>query len=157
MIPVIIKKEPKSEPPIFVNNPRKFVKRSSNEWRQIGKFGHVIHQTIMVCVCCFRFRSDSRIVFTCFCECVPVPGGNLEIANFLRGHIDNEVNLNSDGSCVSNCVDYQNTKQYKFRPGTLCGEAPANQRRKFVCQGRIRGCHTMDDELSICQSVSKDE
>lgn len=83
------------------------------------------------------------------------PGNNLEITNFLRGYIDNEANLNADGSCALTCSDYQNTKQHQCRPDTFCAALNPEQRKKVECKGRIRGCYGLEDELTICPSVSE--
>lgn len=88
---------------------------------------------------------------------LPEPGNNLEITNFLRGYIDNEVNLNADGTCTLTCADYQNTKQHQCRPDTLCALVNPEQRKKLECNGRIRGCYGLEDELTICPSVNDDK
>lgn len=81
-------------------------------------------------------------------------GVSAEITNFLTGYIDNEVNLNSDGSCALTCGDYQNTKHHTCRSDTLCSEAKADVRSKISCKGRLRGCSALEDSITVCPSVS---
>lgn len=65
--------------------------------------------------------------------------------------------MNADGSCALTCSDYHNTKQHQCRPDTFCASLNPEQRKKVECKGRIRGCYGLEDELSICVSVSEDK
>lgn len=83
------------------------------------------------------------------------PGVTHEITNFLQGYIDAEVNLNADGSCALTCGDYQSTKHYACNLGTLCSELKPENRALIGCKGKVRGCHNLDDSISVCPAVSQ--
>lgn len=85
----------------------------------------------------------------------PEPGTNLEVSNFLTGYLDNEANLNSDGSCALTCSEYQNAKHHQCRSDTFCATLNPEQRKKLECRGRVRGCYGLEDELNVCLSVSE--
>lgn len=80
-------------------------------------------------------------------------GVNQEITKFLQGYIDNEVNLNAEGTCTLTCNDYQNTRHHECRPDTLCAALQPHHRNAVSCKGKVRGCYTLEDELSVCPSV----
>lgn len=84
---------------------------------------------------------------------LPEHGVYHEISNFLQGYVDNEVNLNADGSCAMTCSDYQNTRHFECRPDTFCAALRPEQRKIVACRGKVRGCYNFEDELSICPSV----
>lgn len=104
----------------------------------------------------FYFLPRCRLSFLRFVLFLnAVPGLNYELTNFLQGYIDAEVNLNVDGSCALTCGDYQNTKHYACHPGTLCAELKPENRATIGCKGKVRGCHSLDDDISVCPGVSR--
>lgn len=79
---------------------------------------------------------------------------SIQVTNFLTGYIDNEINLNKDGSCWNSCADYKWTKNYRCSDGTFCDQ----QRRighMASCNGTIVDCSYIESSMLICQSVSK--
>lgn len=82
------------------------------------------------------------------------PGVSHEITNFQQGYIDAEVNLNAEGSCALTCGDYQNTKHYACNSDTLCAGLKPENRTVIGCKGKVRGCHGLDDSISVCPAVS---
>lgn len=85
---------------------------------------------------------------------VVAPGASYEITNFLQGYIDAEVNLNAEGSCALTCGDYQNTKHFACNSDTLCAGLKPENRPVIGCKGKVRGCHALDDSISVCPAVS---
>lgn len=78
-----------------------------------------------------------------------------EVTNFLVGYLDNEVNLNEDGTCQNTCEDYRVTKNYRCYDGTYCASKPeGSERDQAVCKGDIVNCEFLGSDLNICSSVS---
>lgn len=76
-----------------------------------------------------------------------------EITNFLQGYVDNEANLNSEGSCTATCMDYVETRHYDCVSGSLCDLAE-NRHESAKCDGIIRNCDVIDNsDLTICEIV----
>jgi hypothetical protein len=89
-----------------------------------------------------------------FTMCDPddfVEGENyLQITRLLQGYIDNEINLNSQGSCTNQCSDYSFTKSQDIcTAGAIC-----NKQEK--CRGNITSCRSMDDDMWICDVGRRD-
>lgn len=57
--------------------------------------------------------------------------------------------LNPEGSCSLTCADYRKTYVANCQQGSICA---SNRARK--CNGVLRDCHGMADNLDICPSVS---
>lgn len=79
-----------------------------------------------------------------------------EVTNFLQGYIDNEVNLNPEGTCQNTCNDYKITENYGHcYDGTYCALKPAGaERDRAVCKGKIVNCEFLGSDLNVCSSVS---
>lgn len=76
-----------------------------------------------------------------------------EVTNFLQGYVDNEANLNEDGSCKATCMDYVVTRHYNCVSGSLC-DSSENQHESAKCEGVIRNCDVIDNaDLTICEIV----
>ncbi|KAK9746592.1 protein of unknown function (DUF4803) [Popillia japonica] len=71
----------------------------------------------------------------------------LEITQLLQGYIQNEVDLNPDGTCKENCGYYQFTKSHSCYDNLYCRQ----QRR---CKGRIFNCQFVDSDMWVCPSSS---
>lgn len=71
----------------------------------------------------------------------------------MQGIIDNEINLNPQGSCTPYCNDFKETKNYDCKPNTLCAANSLNQ-KKSRCDGSIRDCDYFGPKFSYCPNVS---
>lgn len=77
-----------------------------------------------------------------------------EVTNFLRGYMDNEVNLNPDGTCRNTCNDYKVTENYQCYDGTYCAQKPEGPERDRVrCRGTVVDCQFIGSDLNVCSSV----
>lgn len=77
-----------------------------------------------------------------------------EVTNFLQGYLDNEVNLNPDGTCQNTCTDYTLSENYRCYDGTYCAQKPeGTQRDHAVCKGKVVNCEFLGSDLNICSSV----
>lgn len=78
-----------------------------------------------------------------------------EVTNFLQGYLDNEVNLNPDGTCQNTCSDYSLSENYQCYDGTYCAQKPeGKQRDRAICKGKVVNCEFLGSDLNICSSVS---
>ncbi|XP_034101872.1 uncharacterized protein LOC117566450 [Drosophila albomicans] len=68
-----------------------------------------------------------------------------EVTRLLQGYIENEVDLNNDGSCRRICSDYYNTTSKSCSDEKFCAQQPK-------CSGRIHDCLFIDSIQSVCQS-----
>lgn len=80
-----------------------------------------------------------------------VEGENfLQITRLLQGYVENEINLNSQGSCTQQCSDYSlSTSRDVCVQGSVC-----NFQEK--CRGNITNCQSMRDDMWICPGGSRD-
>lgn len=77
-----------------------------------------------------------------------------EITNFLQGYLDNEVNLNPDGTCRNTCDDYGVTENHMCYDGTYCAQKPeGSERDRAICRGKIVDCQFLGADLNVCSSV----
>ncbi|KRT84564.1 hypothetical protein AMK59_354, partial [Oryctes borbonicus] len=97
-----------------------------------------------------EMKKAMDVASTHFWRCDPeryVKGENyLEITQLLQGYIQNEVDLNPDGTCRENCGYYQYTKSYSCFQNLYCRQ----QRR---CKGKIFNCQYIDSDMWICPSA----
>lgn len=70
----------------------------------------------------------------------------LEITQLLQGYVQNEVDLNSEGTCRENCAEYTYTKSHGCFNNQFCQQ----QRR---CNGKILNCQFFDSDMWICPAV----
>lgn len=78
-----------------------------------------------------------------------------EVTNFLQGYIDNEVNLNADGTCQNTCEDYQATENYRCYDGTYCEQKTEGaERDRARCNGKVVDCQFVGADLNVCTTVS---
>ncbi|XP_066151749.1 uncharacterized protein [Euwallacea fornicatus] len=68
-----------------------------------------------------------------------------EITNLLQGYIQNEVDLNSEGTCRENCAEYSFTKSHGCYENLYC-------RQQRTCCGKIIGCKFIDSDMWICNA-----
>ncbi|CAH1116052.1 unnamed protein product [Phaedon cochleariae] len=66
-----------------------------------------------------------------------------EITQLLQGYVQNEVDLNSEGTCRENCAEYTYTKSHDCFKNLYCRQ----QRR---CNGKIINCRYFDSDMWIC-------
>lgn len=71
----------------------------------------------------------------------------VQLTELLQGYIENEVDMNADGSCSQNCNYYQHTKsEHCYMPSSqYCG-----QHRR--CMGTIHDCRFNDADAWVCLS-----
>lgn len=67
----------------------------------------------------------------------------IEITQFLQGYVQNEVDLNPEGTCSETCADYTYTKSHSCFKNLYCRE----QRR---CNGKIINCKFVDSDMWVC-------
>lgn len=73
-----------------------------------------------------------------------VKGKNyLEITELLQGYIQNEVDLNDQGTCRENCAEYKYTKSHSCYMNLYCKQ----QRR---CNGKVINCRFVDSDSQVC-------
>ncbi|KAJ8931393.1 hypothetical protein NQ314_015699 [Rhamnusium bicolor] len=66
-----------------------------------------------------------------------------EITQLLQGYVQNEVDLNPEGTCRENCAEYTYTKSHNCFKNLYCRQ----QRR---CNGKIINCQFFDSDMWIC-------
>ncbi|XP_031620535.1 uncharacterized protein LOC116339055 [Contarinia nasturtii] len=104
-----------------------------------------------------KLQQANRDVWACDPLDYNAPGASYEITNFLQGYIDAEVNLNAEGSCALTCGDYQNTKHFACNSDTLCAGLKPENRAVIGCKGKVRGCHSLDDSISVCPAEGNND
>lgn len=71
----------------------------------------------------------------------------------MQGYIDNEVNINKDGTCQNTCDEHTITRQYHCQDNTLCSPNYLDT-NKTKCHGNIRDCVFVESDLWVCPNVS---
>lgn len=69
------------------------------------------------------------------------------MTKLLQGYIENEVDMNSDGTCRDNCAYYNVAENHGCFKDKYCSKQPR-------CGGRILECRYIDSDMWICPSVS---
>lgn len=72
-----------------------------------------------------------------------------EVTRLLQGYIENEVDLNADGTCMENCASYQYTESH----GCFKGEKKYCSRQE-KCNGKLLHCRYVDSDMWVCPAVS---
>ncbi|KAG4078084.1 hypothetical protein HA402_002135 [Bradysia odoriphaga] len=101
-----------------------------------------------------NIQTSSKVVWMCDSLTYTEDDESIQITNFLTGYIDNEINLNKDGSCWNSCADYKWTQNYGCSDGTFCDR----QRRMghvSACNGTIVDCSYIESSMLICQSADR--
>ncbi|XP_044249063.2 uncharacterized protein [Drosophila takahashii] len=72
------------------------------------------------------------------------------VTRLLQGFVENEVNLNPEQSCTSDCPSYRDTRSSGcYQPEEeFCGQQPA-------CKGRLYNCNSIDTDMSICLASNR--
>jgi hypothetical protein len=77
-----------------------------------------------------------------------VPGETYaEVTRLLQGYIENEVDMNSEGTCRDNCAYYSVAKNHNCFKDQFC-------ERQKRCKGRIFDCQYVDSDMWVCPAVS---
>ncbi|XP_037089046.1 uncharacterized protein LOC119109513 isoform X1 [Pollicipes pollicipes] len=88
-----------------------------------------------------------------------------QVTELLQGYMENEVDLNRDGTCNNNCAYY---KRARHEGCYMVGNATAanvtvQQKRNFMicghqrqCQGRVHDCHFYNADSTVCFADGKD-
>ncbi|XP_050311529.1 uncharacterized protein LOC126747077 [Anthonomus grandis grandis] len=69
----------------------------------------------------------------------------VEITNLLQGYVQNEVDLNPEGTCRENCAEYVYTKSHGCYANQFC-------RQQRSCSGKIIDCKFFDSDMWICNA-----
>lgn len=78
---------------------------------------------------------------------------SLQITNLLQGYVENEVNLNKDGSCAGSCEDHKFGRNRHCSEGTFCGDQIVDDAKRHICSGTIVDCIFIESNMQICPSV----
>lgn len=95
----------------------------------------------------------SRVIWSC--DNFSSNESYTQLTNFIQGYVDNEINLNADGSCAPYCSDFKATKNYGCKTGTLCA-ANYLDHNKTRCMGSVRDCDYFGPSFTYCSNVSND-
>ncbi|KAH8248912.1 hypothetical protein KR032_004233, partial [Drosophila birchii] len=63
-----------------------------------------------------------------------------EVTRLLQGYIENEVDLNGDGTCRKDCAHYDYTFNYGCYDNEFCSKQPA-------CSGRVLDCKYVESTM----------
>ncbi|XP_075978437.1 uncharacterized protein LOC142978054 isoform X3 [Anticarsia gemmatalis] len=66
-----------------------------------------------------------------------------EITRLLQGYIENEVDMNTDGTCKENCAFYTLARNEGCFKDQFCSKQPR-------CGGRIIDCQFVDSDMWVC-------
>ncbi|GBP21654.1 hypothetical protein EVAR_16200_1 [Eumeta japonica] len=69
-----------------------------------------------------------------------------QVTRLLQGYIENEVDMNKDGTCRENCAFYTLTQRHGCYKDQFCARQPA-------CSGRIINCQYIDSDMWICPAT----
>lgn len=70
-----------------------------------------------------------------------------QVTRLLQGYIENEVDMNADGTCRDNCAYYTLATRHGCFKEQFCAKQP-------VCNGRIIDCQYIDSDMWVCPAVS---
>ncbi|XP_028172666.1 uncharacterized protein LOC114361723 isoform X2 [Ostrinia furnacalis] len=66
-----------------------------------------------------------------------------EVTRLLQGYIENEVDMNSEGTCRDNCAAYTVAENHGCFKDQFCSKQPP-------CKGRILNCKYIDSDMWVC-------
>lgn len=69
------------------------------------------------------------------------------LTRLLQGYIENEVDLNTDGTCRESCNHYQYAESHGCFKNMYCAKQPK-------CHGKLLNCQFVDSDMWICQANS---
>ncbi|XP_969643.2 uncharacterized protein LOC658141 isoform X1 [Tribolium castaneum] len=67
----------------------------------------------------------------------------VEVTQLLQGYIQNEVDLNPEGTCRENCAEYTYTKSHGCFQNLWC-------RKQRRCHGKVINCKYVDSDMWVC-------
>ncbi|XP_017050011.2 uncharacterized protein LOC108094100 [Drosophila ficusphila] len=70
-----------------------------------------------------------------------------EVTRLLQGYVENEVDLNEEGSCLQGCSSYKTAKSEGCFENKFCAEQPK-------CSGGVHDCRSVESDMEICQAPS---
>ncbi|XP_045536681.1 uncharacterized protein LOC123721596 isoform X3 [Papilio machaon] len=68
-----------------------------------------------------------------------------EVTRLLQGYIENEVDLNTEGTCRDNCAYYTLAERHGCFKDQFCS-------KQQTCNGRIINCQYIDSDMNVCQA-----
>ncbi|XP_059609555.1 uncharacterized protein LOC132256957 isoform X2 [Phlebotomus argentipes] len=68
-----------------------------------------------------------------------------QFTRLLQGYVENEVDMNTDGTCKENCAAYTFSESHGCFKDLYCAQQPQ-------CKGRILNCTYVDSDMWICPS-----
>ncbi|XP_026734290.1 uncharacterized protein LOC113498483 isoform X2 [Trichoplusia ni] len=73
-----------------------------------------------------------------------------EVTRLLQGYVENEVDMNSDGTCKENCAFYTLAERHDCYKEQFCAKQAA-------CNGRIIDCQYIDSDMWVCPASPKSQ
>ena len=89
------------------------------------------------------FEKADRSIWRCDPDTYIENSTYLQITKLLQGHIENEMDLNRERSCVDTCQNYQFTEVFGCSDRSICN-------KQSKCQGKILSCISLEDNMWIC-------
>ncbi|XP_013164308.1 PREDICTED: uncharacterized protein LOC106115465 isoform X2 [Papilio xuthus] len=71
-----------------------------------------------------------------------------EVTRLLQGYIENEVDMNTEGTCRDNCAYYTLAERHDCFKDQFCS-------RQETCNGRIINCQYIDSDMNVCQASGR--
>ncbi|XP_013143941.1 PREDICTED: uncharacterized protein LOC106107598 isoform X2 [Papilio polytes] len=71
-----------------------------------------------------------------------------EVTRLLQGYIENEVDMNTEGTCRDNCAYYTLAERHDCFKDQFCA-------KQETCNGRIINCQYIDSDMSVCQASGR--
>ncbi|XP_026834185.1 uncharacterized protein LOC6543280 [Drosophila erecta] len=68
-----------------------------------------------------------------------------EVTRLLQGYVENEVDLNDDGTCRRDCGYYKSARNEGCFDSEFCSEQPK-------CSGGVHDCRFVESNMQICQA-----
>lgn len=68
------------------------------------------------------------------------------VTRLLQGYIENEVDMNNDGTCRENCAAYQFAENMGCYKDMYCSRQPK-------CTGKLLNCQFVDADMWVCPAV----
>ncbi|CAH0585948.1 unnamed protein product [Chrysodeixis includens] len=73
-----------------------------------------------------------------------------EVTRLLQGYVENEVDMNTDGTCKENCAFYTLAERHDCYKEQFCAKQAA-------CNGRIIDCQYIDSDMWVCPASPKSQ
>ncbi|XP_037294330.1 uncharacterized protein LOC115442913 isoform X3 [Manduca sexta] len=66
-----------------------------------------------------------------------------QVTRLLQGYVENEVDMNTDGTCKENCAHYTLAEKHGCYMDQFCA-------KQTPCRGRIIDCQYLDSDMWVC-------